>query len=520
MKRIMTLILAAGLVFGSATSSNAIDFNAKGEWIFGLNMAQMDLVGKRNGKRSNADDKFNAGQRIRMQIDAVASEALSGTIYFEIGDTMWGKASNGAALGADGTIIEVKQAYLDWSVPDSALRFRMGIQNLMLPGVLGWAVLGADVAGITTSYVFNDNLSLTGFWGRPINDNYPGGSNDPTSPYYSKHANGWQTNYLDNIDLFGLVLGAKYDGIQVNPWIMYGMQGKNARFFENGGIYGNGISIKQGRPQQTLTSRYPGLNASGYGGTNKVYGSMFWAGLPVQLSLWDPINLEIEVNYGAVEAMGRYDVYPRGSHAVGDVKRASTQRQGWLVKMLAEYKMDWGTPGLIFWYGSGDDGNVKNGSERMPSITPWHNVGNFLGGAGSDWAANDPYERSLSLDGTWGVALQVRDFSIWEDLKHTLRVAYWNGTNSPSMVKYMKDRTAWNLYSYDEGYYLTSNDALVEISMENAYKIYDNLTAHLELAYVINMIDSGTWQNGRDYLGGSFSKQDAWRAQVNFVYSF
>lgn len=29
-------------------------------------------------------------QLVRLQLDAVASESLSGTVYFEIGDTMWG----------------------------------------------------------------------------------------------------------------------------------------------------------------------------------------------------------------------------------------------------------------------------------------------------------------------------------------------------------------------------------------------------------------------------------------------
>ena len=33
MKRICTLILAAGLVFGAATGASAIDFKAKGQWL-------------------------------------------------------------------------------------------------------------------------------------------------------------------------------------------------------------------------------------------------------------------------------------------------------------------------------------------------------------------------------------------------------------------------------------------------------------------------------------------------------
>ncbi len=35
---------------------------------------------------------------------------------------------------------------------------------------------------------------------------------------------------------------------------------------------------------------------------------MFWAGLPVAITAFDPLNIEFDINYGYVEAMGRYDV--------------------------------------------------------------------------------------------------------------------------------------------------------------------------------------------------------------------
>ena len=89
---------------------------------------------------------------------------------------------------------------------------------------------------------------------------------------------------------------------------------------------------------------------------------MFWAGLPVAITAFDPLNIEFDINYGYVEAMGRYDVLKRGVESV----LGSSKREGWLVKALVEYKMDWGTPGIFGWYASGDDGNVKNGSERLP----------------------------------------------------------------------------------------------------------------------------------------------------------
>ena len=38
MKRICTLILAAGLVFGAATGASAIDFKAKGAWLMNYSL--------------------------------------------------------------------------------------------------------------------------------------------------------------------------------------------------------------------------------------------------------------------------------------------------------------------------------------------------------------------------------------------------------------------------------------------------------------------------------------------------
>ena len=109
MKRLVTLVLAAGLVFSAASGSQAIEFKVAGEWLMGFNAAQGSLVSHKrtNGTRTKADNKdiFSAGQRLRIQLDAVASEQLSGTVFFEIGDTTLGQSSTGGALGADSTEI-------------------------------------------------------------------------------------------------------------------------------------------------------------------------------------------------------------------------------------------------------------------------------------------------------------------------------------------------------------------------------------------------------------------------------
>ena len=506
MKKILTLMLAAGMLLGAASGAKAIDFKASGEWLVGFGLGDGSLIKDVDNKKYRHDDTFNAGQRVRLQLDAVASESLSGTVFFEIGDQMWGNAESGAALGADGKVVKVKNAYIDWMVPNTDLKLRMGLQAVAMPNVAGGsAIMDGDAAAVVASYQFNDNVGLTALWMRPLNDNYTG-TNAEDEPY----GNGYN-NYLDNMDLFALMLPLKLDGVELTPWAMYGMQGKNTRFNEGG------VETADGALDVTLPGYLPGMNEFALGKTSKAYGSMFWAGLPVAITAFDPLNIEFDINYGYVEAMGRYDVLKRGT----DLVRGNSKREGWLVKALVEYKMDWGTPGIFGWYASGDDGNVKNGSERLPSIAGAGNFTSFMGDGNLAWGTGyNFYDNNLTYAGTWGVGLQIADVSFVEDLKHTFRVAYWGGTNSPSMVKYMGSAVAWNkTTAKQDGPYLTTNDGLLEFNLVNSWQIYENLEANLELGYIVNMMDKDTWD--KSYVSNrNWSKQDAWKAQLIFAYSF
>ena len=509
MKKILTLMLAAGMLLGAASGAKAIDFKASGEWLVGFGLGDGSLIKDVDNKKYRHHDTFNAGQRVRLQLDAVASESLSGTVFFEIGDQMWGTAESGGALGADGKEVKVKNAYIDWMVPNTDLKLRMGLQAVAMPNVAGGsAIMDGDAAALVASYQFNDNVGLTALWMRPLNDNYTG-TNADNEPY----GNGYN-NYLDNMDLFALMLPLKFDGVELTPWAMYGMQGKNTRFNEGG------VGTADGALDVTLPGYLPGMNEFALGKTGKAYGSMFWAGLPVAITAFDPLNIEFDINYGYVEAMGRYDVLKRGT----DLVRGNSKREGWLVKALVEYKMDWGTPGIFGWYASGDDGNVKNGSERLPSIAGAGNFTSFMGDGNLAWGTGyNFYDNNLTYAGTWGVGLQIADVSFVEDLKHTFRVAYWGGTNSPSMAKYVGNSWGWNgsadgAYGTPEGPYLTTNDGLLEFNLVNSYQIYENLEANLELSYIVNMVDDDTWK--RSYRNDSYKKQDAWKAQLIIAYTF
>ena len=90
MKKLMTLALAAGMLLGAATGASAFDFKAKGQWLMGFAAGDGALVSHKkadkasnHNKATNTDDTFSAMQRLRLQLDAVASESLSGTVYFD-----------------------------------------------------------------------------------------------------------------------------------------------------------------------------------------------------------------------------------------------------------------------------------------------------------------------------------------------------------------------------------------------------------------------------------------------------
>ena len=83
-----------------------------------------------------------------------------------MGDQNWGKTADGASLGTDGKIVKVRYSYVDWVIPQTDAKVRMGLQNFSLPGFISNnPILGggsADGAGITISGQFTENVASSG----------------------------------------------------------------------------------------------------------------------------------------------------------------------------------------------------------------------------------------------------------------------------------------------------------------------------------------------------------------------
>ena len=515
-KRLTILLLAAGLLFGAASSAQAVEFKAKGIWITmfeygdGGSFVKQDRTGKAaNGWGRWGEDEFEAKTRVRLQLDAVASENLSGTVYFEMGAFAWGRASKGGALGGDGTIVKIKSAYMDWVIPGTKIKTRMGLQRIFLPDYSSEAsqVFDGDVAGVSINAPINDNIGITAFWARPFNDNWGGDTRT-------------QSNYLDNVDLFALTIPLTFEGVRVTPWAMVGMVGQNAFRVSTekkdyyGKYYGNSYAGDLAPAAYLSDGKEDGYS----------YGTAFWAGITGDITAADPFRLAWSFNYGS---------YSSGEKELN--------RSGWHASLLAEYKFDWGTPGIYGWYSSGDDGNIKNGSERMPSINYNNESTSGFSGFGQlgTWTIGRDAVLGYSFAGTWGIGARLKDVSFLENVKHTFRVNLYNGTNDAEMARHIKSGaanvkvpgTTYSGYEPDfysanaNGLYLTEKDYAMEFGMMTTWQIYENLRMLVEANYIALWLDQssdvwGGYRNGEGHWVGANSVEDCWNVNVSFIYRF
>lgn len=528
MKKICVLLLAAFLVCNSATNSQAIEFKAKGsyqlsfDYVDGGNFMSKTRQGKNvTGQQWAAihqgRDNFEAIQRVHLQLQAIASESLSGTIFFEIGEQRWGKADQGGALGADGNLVKVKRAYIDWAVPNTDLKFRMGMQGVNLPGYsIDNPVFFDDVMGISASYKFNDTVALTALWMRPYNDYYAGGDMfGHISP----------NNYMDNFDLFSLILPLRFEGVNITPWAMGGSMGPNT---VGTGKIGKDNTLEVGNPStggQGIDGQQirDGLLPAAFSSSRDVrslwlsnYNSMFWGGLSAEITVASPWRFTADFIYGNV-----------------DNGRADLNRAGWYGMLLGEYKLDWGTPGLYAWYFSGDDNNTHNGSERLPYVATTNNLTNSLssfGYRGNPIIGGGKGVLGTNPNGTWGVGARIKKMTFMEDLSHILRVNVFGGTNSTSMASYITGRrsvddggrtvyrnnTDFNSF----GTYLTTADMGMEVNFDTTYKVYENLEIMLEAGYIHLWLDDSTWGKYGNIAGNSLNYKDAWKLTCNVIYTF
>lgn len=496
--KILVAFLCVALVSLSSRNADAIDFRISGQWQIMFEDSNVQPRGVHQG------DTFGAVQRFRTQLAAIAGENLSGTVQFELGRIEWGQARTGGALGADGKIVELRHAYIDWTIPETELKIRMGIQPIVLPGVLAGtsAVFAQDMASITASMPLWENNDTRGsamaFWARPYNDN--------SEDYFTNP----DTRHLDNLDVFALSLPMTFNDVKINPWAMYALIGK---YSLSGLRIDNEPAIVAPRGGLTPVfgsgATYVNFQDTRLRSLDKPWGDGIWLGLNIETLLGKSFSLALEGTYGHVD-MGSVDHYT--GFASCESQTFHLRREGWFAGLKLEYLADWGIPGIIAWYGSGDDDNPWNGSERLPQFnSPWMVTSLGFGASPIDevsWKV-----LGSNPGGMIGGILQVRDLSFVDKMTHKLAVAGYLGTNSPKMPR--KANMSWPTRADGPMAYLTTLDNAWELNFRTDYKMYENFTVNLDAAYVRLQLADSVWHEARDA-----QKKDNYRVSLLFTYSF
>lgn len=510
MKKLVTLLLAAGLMFSATTGASAAEVKVSGRMDFSFGMSNnMDFMSTKDywyntgeGTAQKHNKHFSAQQRLRMGVQFIASENLSAYYEMQVGTFTWGgpvtslsKAENqGGALGGRSANITTRYAYLDWMVPSTDVKVRMGMQPVAMPSyTFGSPVLDDAATGIMLSAPLNENITVSGGWLRALSSPRRGGWTQTPAKVYE-----------DNFDLFNLVVDFKYDGFQITPWALLGPNGKDSSDVKD---FSEGLAPVWGH-QKWSTITVPGGEMSGFDLPDNVgvkSNSFVWfAGIGGQLTMFDPFTFTADFYYSQ-----------------NKTKHSYSSRAGWLAMLGAEYKTEYGTPSLKAWYGSGDDKNATNGSERALTLSGAFNAnttyfdGVWMGGV-------DRNIDRCDASGTWGVGLYWKGLSFMENLTHNFGVSYFAGTNAKENIS----RLGGAFNGATPLNYLTKGDSAIEFDVTSVYNIYQNLAAALELSYVVQNFDSKTWGRGFGLVNDTrdgFDKakfSDVFRASVNLRYTF
>lgn len=413
MKKLTTLLLAAGLVAAASAPASAVDVKMDGRYQFSFQSSSEGFRGQ------NTD---YAQQRLRLGMTFVASENLSGYFQLQAGTYDWGTDTTGRS----GDVF-MRQAYIDWTVPSTDIKIRMGRHAFDLPAYASTSPMIADLVadGVVVAVPLGDKFDVTGFWTRMSRGSHANEYYDVSAPKY---------------DLFGLVGTASFENFTVSPWVLYGSKGDGID--DNGDTYNPGILTDQGN-----------LSGAGHADFYVVGGGFEW-------KPFDPVTLALDAAYGRADYTD------------------SMNQEGWYAVGKASYAMSFGEPTLMAWFASGDKANRPAHSGQIPIV-----YGDFDGTSTYfDAAWGLPGGHRCDFGGTWGVSAQLNGVSFLSDLSHDFSVTYIGGTNS---------KMNGDAADYGDGYdYLTTDDSAVEFNMLSTYQIYKNLTSALELAYILEDFDT------------------------------
>ncbi len=450
MKKLATLLLAAGMVVAASAPANAVDVKVDARYRTSFATGSNGFAG---------DNVENMMHRMRLGLTMAASENLKAYAQFQINHgNQFGNTTKHGNTGKPDDIT-ARQVYLDWTVPGTSIKVRSGRHDLGLPAeAFGQnSILGGGYGnreGVVIAAPVTDWLGVTALWTRLGTD----GTTD------------LDKNNTD--DMYALSANLKFDGVSGAVYAAYATLDDEATY--KAAKTNNGWN--NGRPAGS--------------------GSAYWLGFTSTFTFFDPFTLKVSAAYGEFNA-----------------DSPKKDQNGWNVQAKAAYKLGFGSVVFGGWYFSGAD---EDGKGYMPNAGYFSAANHYYDG----FAALNNAHGNTNNTGTWAIQAGIEGVSFLSGLAHDLHVTYMEGTNDAKNVgntfKEKNDNNEVIYGAFKWANYLTEDDRVIEISLNNTYKIYKNLTARLELAYMINDLDNS--QTMIDARGER--DEDDWFAGLTFDFRF
>ncbi|KAF5054557.1 hypothetical protein DSECCO2_386880 [anaerobic digester metagenome] len=370
--------MAFALCMTLATGASATELKVRGNLdMYGMWSANlMD----HNSDVSDSDNYFTT-QRMRTYFDYVANENLKAVLGLEI-DNVWGDNTDniGGDWGTDGKgNIEVKHAYLNFTLPDTTVNVQAGLQYVALPSVFGNPVFDDDAAAITVSAQINDMFGLAVGYTRGVDGDY----NTEGSP---------EVGGKDDVDMAFIAAPVKLEGLEVTPYFAYALMGQNT------------LHLDSLMATDDATAWILGANA--------------------QLSMFKPLTFAADFIYG--QADFEYEGYNIDSN-------------GWYAALAASYEFDVLTATLFSTYATGFSDTSDDDLGVLPVLAEGWGLSPYIGGVRAFSTTYDSFATDalgVGSDGTglWTVGLVLDNISFVDKLSHKLVLAYAKGTSDEDSV--------------------------------------------------------------------------------------
>ncbi|UTF49162.1 outer membrane homotrimeric porin [Desulfomicrobium sp. ZS1] len=405
-----------------AASASATELKVRGNLdVYGMWSTNLK---DHNSEVSDADN-YMTTQRMRTYFDYVANENLKAVLGLEI-DNVWGDNLDnvGGDWGTDGKgNIEVKHAYMDFTLPESQVNIKAGLQYVALPSVFGNPVFENDAAALVVSAPLTDMLGLAVGYSRGVDGSYNTASAESNSPLYGENK--------DDVDMAFLLAPIKLDGFAVSPYVAYAWLGQNTLHAD---LDGDGVFDVMATDDATAL----------------VFGAN------AELTMFDPLTFAADFIYG--QSNWQYE-------------DSDIDSDGWYAALAASYKFDVLTATLFTTYATGFSDVSDDDIGVLPTLAEGWGLSPYIGGVRAFSTTYDSFATDtlgVGSDGTglWTMGLVLDNISFVDKLSHTLVLAYAQGTSDEDSIALF-----------------TEEDSGVEAYLVNKYMIYENLAAINELGY-------------------------------------